>query len=86
MQKIVKIALVAGLLMGTADMAANAAGVGIGFNIGNVSVGFTDGYWDNNHHWHRWAHRADMEHYRAAHADMYHAWRHDDRNHPGFDH
>ena len=86
MQKIIKIALVAGLLMGTANVAANAAGVGVGFNIGNVSVGFTDGYWDNDHHWHRWAHRADMERYRAAHADQYHAWRHDDRRHPGYDH
>jgi hypothetical protein len=59
---------------------ANSA-VGVAFDIGNVSVGYTDGYWDNQHHWHHWAHRADAAHYRAAHGDQYHAWRHDDPNH-----
>jgi hypothetical protein len=73
-----KIALVATLLIGTAG-AADAAG--IGFNIGNVSVGFNDGYWDNSHHWHRWAHRGDMERFRDTHRENYHEWRHDDRNH-----
>ena len=63
-----------------ATATANAA-VGIGFNIGNVSLGFSDGYWDNSHHWHRWAHREDAAAFRAAHADMYHEWRHDDRRH-----
>lgn len=80
MRTLLKTALVAGLLMGSLDMTANAA-VGIGFNLGNVSVGFTDGYWDNNHHWHRWAHRRDLDAFRAAHADMYHEWRHNDRRH-----
>jgi hypothetical protein len=59
---------------------ANAA-VTIGFDIGNVAIGYTDGYYDTNHHWHRWRHRADLEHFRAAHADMYHEWRHNDRRH-----
>ena len=82
MHKTLKIALAAALLAGSVGTAD--AAVGIGFNLGNVSVGFSDGYWDNNHHWHRWAHRADLEHYRAAHADSYHEWRHDDRRHPGY--
>ena len=82
MHKTLKIALAAALLAGSVGTAD--AAVGIGFNIGNVSVGFSDGYWDNNHHWHKWAHRADLEHYRAAHGDSYHEWRHDDRNHPGY--
>jgi hypothetical protein len=81
MHTIVKTALVAGLLTATAGMTANAASVGIGFNLGDVSVGFSDGYWDNDHHFHRWAHRGDMEKFRAAHADMYHTWRHDDARH-----
>jgi hypothetical protein len=79
MKNIVKIALAASLLIGTAG-AANAA-VGIGFNLGNVSVGFSDGYWDNSHHWHRWAHHGDAERFRHDHAAMYHEWRHDDRHH-----
>ena len=80
MHTFIKTALVAGLLMGTVDMTANAA-VGIGFNIGDVSVGYSDGYWDNSHHWHRWAHKDDLAQYRSAHADNYHEWRHDDKHH-----
>ena len=82
MHKTLKIALAAALLAGSVGTAD--AAVGIGFNLGNVSVGFSDGYWDSNHHWHKWARRADMERYRTAHADSYHEWRHDDRNHPGY--
>jgi hypothetical protein len=82
MHKTLKIALAAALLAGSVGTAD--AAVGIGFNLGNVSVGFSDGYWDNNHHWHRWAHRADLERYRSAHGDSYHEWRHDDRHHPGY--
>jgi hypothetical protein len=58
------------------------AAVGVSFDIGNVAVGYSDGYYDNDRHWHRWAHRADATHYRAAHADQYHTWRHDDPKHP----
>jgi hypothetical protein len=79
MKKTLKIALAAALLIGSASV-SNAA-VGIGFDIGNVSVGFTDGYWDNAHHWHRWAHRGDLAAFRAAHAESYHGWRHDDAHH-----
>ena len=78
MKKAINIALAAALLIGTAG-AANAAGVG--FSIGNVSLGFSDGYWDNSHHWHKWAHRRDADAWRSAHADLYHDWRHDDRRH-----
>ncbi len=59
--------------------AAHAAG--IGFRIGNVSIGYSDGYYDTHHRWHRWARRADMDAWRHAHADGYHDWRHDDRRH-----
>ena len=59
---------------------ANAA-IGIAFDIGNVAVGYTDGYMDNDHQYHRWEHRSDAEQYRAAHMDRYHAYRHDDQRH-----
>lgn len=58
---------------------ANAASVT--FDIGNVAVGYTDGYYDNDHHWHRWAHRADATRFRRAHKDQYHGYRHDDPKH-----
>jgi hypothetical protein len=78
MKKNLKAALLAALFVGTMG-AANAAS--IGFRIGDVSVGYSDGYWDNHHRWHRWARHEDMEAWRTAHADMYHDWRHDDRRH-----
>lgn len=59
---------------------ANAA-VTVRFDVGNVARGYSDGYYDNDRHWHRWRHHADLEAYRAAHADMYHEWRHNDRRH-----
>ena len=59
---------------------ANAA-VTVGFDIGNVALGYSDGYYDNDHHFHRWAHRADMNAWRSAHGEGYHAWRHDDKRH-----
>jgi hypothetical protein len=59
---------------------ANAA-VTVGFDIGNVALGYSDGYYDSGHHWHKWRHHADLEQYRTAHADSYHEWRHNDKNH-----
>jgi hypothetical protein len=80
MEKILKAVMLAALLAGTFGAnTANAASVG--FRIGDVSIGYSDGYWDNHHKWHRWARHEDMEAWRTAHADMYHDWRHDDRRH-----
>ena len=62
-------------------MPAAHATVGIQFNIGNVAIGYTDGYYDRDHHWHRWAHNGDMERWRHDHESDWHAWRHDDRRH-----
>jgi hypothetical protein len=58
-----------------------SAAVGVRFDIGNVAIGYSDGYYDNDHNWHHWAHSADARHYRAAHQDQYHTWRHDDPKH-----
>jgi len=68
------------LLLSVSAGVANAA-VSVGFDIGNVAIGYSDGYYDNGHHWHRWAHRDDLAAYRGAHADSYHEWRHNDKHH-----
>lgn len=69
-------------VLGSALAISNAnAAVTVGFDIGNVAIGYTDGYYDQAHHWHRWRHHADLDAFRAAHADMYHGWRHNDRHH-----
>lgn len=77
-----KLKTAAFIAIATLGMAgAASAAVGISFDIGNVGIGYSDGYYDNAHHWHRWAHHADLERYRAAHAENYHEWRHDDKHH-----
>ena len=58
-----------------------SAAARVTFDIGNVAIGYSDGYYDNDHNWHRWAHAADARHYRAVHKDQYHTWRHDDPKH-----
>jgi hypothetical protein len=78
MKILLKAALVASLLAGTVGV-GNAAG--IGFNIGDVSVGYSDGYYDGGHHFHKWARHDDMVAWQHSHADGYHEWRHDDKHH-----
>ncbi|HEY4275041.1 MAG TPA: hypothetical protein VGM68_06120, partial [Rhizomicrobium sp.] len=60
--------------------AAHAA-VGVTFDFGNVAMGYSDGYYDRSHNWHRWEHRADMQRWSREHRDGWHNWRHDDRHH-----
>jgi hypothetical protein len=57
------------------------AAVTVRFDMGHVAMGYTNGYYDHDHHWHRWRHHADLEQYRTAHGDSYHEWRHNDRRH-----
>lgn len=74
-------AAIAALTTTLAVMPAARAAVGISFDIGNVAVGYSDGYYDHDHHWHRWAHHADMQRWQHEHASDWHNWRHDDRHH-----
>jgi len=83
MQTIFKSAVVMLALVGAplaAIPAANAA-VGITFDIGNVAVGYSDGYYDNDHNFHRWAHRQDAKRFQAERKEAYRTWRHDDPKH-----
>ena len=83
MYKAIGISIIA-LGIAGAPFAATAqtnTAVGISFDIGNVAVGYSDGYMGNDHQYHPWAHRSDAEQYRAAHLDRYHAYRHDDQRH-----
>jgi hypothetical protein len=59
--------------------------VGVTFDFGNVALGYSDGYYDCDHHWHRWAHRGDSYRRRLDHGDNHHGWRHDDRHHRDHD-
>jgi hypothetical protein len=70
---------VAGVTLGSA-VAANAA-VGVSFDIGNVAVGYSDGYMGTDHQYHAWGHHSDAVRFQKAHKESYHGYRHDDPNH-----
>lgn len=44
---------------------------------GSVAFGYADGFWDNNHAWHRWAGEEESNNFRARRGSNYHAWNHD---------
>ena len=74
-----KMALIA-LAMGTATLglgapakAEVAVAVGPG---GGIAFGYTDGYWDRAHAWHRWENRRALAEWRAEHRAYYYAHRH----------
>ena len=72
--------IAAALILGVSAGAANAA-VRVGFDFGNVAIGYSDGYYDNGHHWHAWRRQADLRAWQRDHHDSYHGWRHNGRRH-----
>jgi hypothetical protein len=52
--------------------------VSVQFN--DVSMGYRDGYMDNNNGWHRWSNDNDYRSYRYQHANTYRDYKHDRGN------
>jgi len=93
MRNYMKGTAIALLLSGTALATAGAAGADdsyhgrdnygdrangtIAVQFGDVSMGYRDGYWDNNHGWHRWNGDNDYQLYRSEHANTYRDYNHD---------
>jgi hypothetical protein len=81
----IKIALIALAMSGGSIIASQPAladHVVVTFDPGVVAYGYSDGYWDRYHAWHRWRRHEDMIAYREAYHDHYYEWRHDrDRDH-----
>ena len=79
MRHILKGALVALALAGTSLIASAPAAAAVDFSItmGNAAFGYSDGYWDRDHRWHRWRNRAETEYFRDHYSDHYYAVRHD---------
>ena len=46
-------------------------------DFGNIAIGYRDGYRDQNHQYHRWAHPQDARTYRTQHAENYRDMNHD---------
>ncbi len=76
--KTASIAIVLGAAGALTTGAASAA-FGISFNVGDVDVAYSDGYWDHHHHWHAWR-NGEADWYRTHYHSRWHQWRHDDRD------
>ena len=84
-------ALVAALLAAGSltPLATTARAATVHFNSGSVAFGYSDGYWDRSHHWHRWptttartdwrAHNREHYYGRSHRHDHASGWREDDR-------
>jgi len=55
---------------------ASAQPTRFSFHVGDVAVGFNDGYYDNYHRWHRWRSAREHEWYRANYARSYRGYGH----------
>jgi hypothetical protein len=78
-KQIIKGALMA-LALAAAPVAASvpaAAASDFSISLGNAAFGFSDGYWDRDHHWHNWQNKSQAQYYRTHNADHYVASRHD---------
>ncbi len=50
--------------------------VAFSFDIGNVRMAYSDGYWDNDHRWHPWRNPREHRMYRERYRDRYTHGRH----------
>ena len=80
-----KAALIA-LSFSAVPFAAQAA-ERIEVDFGAIALGYSDGDWDHDHHWHRWHHHSDWERYREERREHAYDWRHDrDHDHGWHEH
>ena len=79
MKHIMKGALLAFALAGAPVIASTPAAAAADFTVslGNAAFGYSDGYWDRDHHWHAWHNKAELRYYRTHNAEHYVATRHD---------
>jgi ABC-type long-subunit fatty acid transport system fused permease/ATPase subunit len=80
MRKFLKGATMALMVASTVfGIAGTAYAATIGISLPGISVGFRDGYMDNNHRYHAWKNQRDYRNYRSQHAATYSDWNHDRR-------
>jgi hypothetical protein len=72
-------ALIAALLavgtLGPLTTPAHAA-VSVQFDAGSVAFGYSDGYWDRDHQWHRWPTTAARNDWRTHNTGHYYGHAH----------
>jgi hypothetical protein len=60
-----------GITISSSDRGRNHATTGVTFSFGDVAYGYRDGYWDNDHRWHKWRNARDHRSYRDQYRDNY---------------
>ena len=50
---------------------AEARGVSFSVTLGDVQIGYQDGYYDRNRHWHPWRNAAQRKWYQQNHRSSY---------------
>ncbi len=60
-----------------ASTAPVSAAVDFSIALGNAAFGYSDGYWDRDHHWHAWRNKDEARWFRDHMADHYYDVRHD---------
>jgi hypothetical protein len=72
--------LIAASVLGTASLLAAAPATAqpthFSFRVGDVAIGFNDGYYDRDHRWHGWRNAREHQWYRANYARNYRGWGH----------
>jgi len=53
------------------------AAIGVSVGFGEIGFGYSDGYWDNAHRWHRWSNDGERQSYRNYQGNRYYDWNHD---------
>ena len=56
--------------------ATPARAANVTFDLGDVAIGYSDGYWDRDHHWHKWQNTKHREAYQHNEGAEYHATAH----------
>jgi hypothetical protein len=95
MKHALKALLIAGALGAGTLLAAPSASaqvradvsVGVNIDLGHVSVGYRNGYYDHRRRWHRWRSDDECRYFRRQYRSRYHDydydWRDDDRRDRG---
>ena len=71
---VVALALAGGSL--AVALPAVAADVSVGVGPGGIAFGYSDGYWDQAHHWHKWHDQRQAAEFRKDNHEHYYDRKH----------
>ena len=65
------------LTVGVSATSLPAAAQSVTITTPGIAFGYSDGYWDQSHHWHAWRNAQQAAAWRAEHRAHFYNWRHD---------